>query len=35
MDFLIVCMPIGIIRQLQLPTRRKISVGLIFLVSGL
>ncbi len=35
MDFLIVCMPIGIIRQLQLPTRHKISVSLIFFMGGL
>lgn len=34
-DFIIVCMPVAVIRQLQLPARHKIGISLIFLVGGL
>lgn len=35
LDICILCLPIYMIRRLQLPTRRKISVGSIFLLGGL
>ena len=35
MDFVIVCMPLFVIRQLQLSLRHKFSISLIFLLGGL
>jgi hypothetical protein len=35
LDVAIVCLPIGMIRTLQLPTSRKLSIGTVFLLGGL
>lgn len=35
LDVFILCLPIYMIKQLKLPTRRKIVVGSIFLLGGL
>ena len=34
-DLVIVCMPIGVIRRLQLPLKKKILLGVVFLLGGL
>ena len=34
-DLAIVCLPIGMVRQLQLPLRHKIALSLVFLLGGL
>lgn len=35
LDIFILCLPIHMIKQLQLPTRRKVIVGSFFLLGGL
>lgn len=34
-DLAIVCLPVGMVRQLQLPLRHKVALSLVFLVGGL
>ena len=34
-DLAIVCLPVGMVRQLQLPVRHKVALSLVFLLGGL